>query len=679
MSAMRVGIDIDGVLADMDGAASNAPAGKLPVDFWENLAELEPGMVKQLAATAAAEQWQLFFLTRRPETGGDPAQIQTERWLERHGFARPCVHIVRGSRGKLVHALGLDLLIDDTLDNCLDAALESKAASILIWSGDPTHARRSLRGMNVDLAASLGDVLEQMTGRAVVRNRRSASAPTTPIATADKSSVATQTPLAAADKPTFAPTSPIATADRLTRRTFAIAAALFGAFAVYGSLVPLQYRAMPIDEALARFAQVPYLALGVGSRADFVSNILLFIPLAFLLSGVFLVDRRGAVRLTMAAALILSFAFALSVAIEFTQVFFPPRTVSLNDIVAETTGAAIGVALWGMFGPGLTAWTRAFLREQARPTLVVRLLQAYGVGFLVSLLIPFDITLDLGELAQKYDEGRIVLVPFGYMQASRLGIAWDLVTDILLWVPLGILASIGLALPDARRSHVAAMVAGALVVVLIEIAQLFVFTRYADVTDLLTGSLGIALGIVVANWSARPQMAHHQKERHAASQLWPAIAFLAWIVGLAFYNWAPFDFVLDRELLRQRLAELWVAPFRNYYYGSEFQAFSGISRKLMLAIPVGALLRLMLSSHPNRSAGRIQNAAVLVVGLALFAGLEAGQMLVPGRFPDLTDVLIALAGVEGGRRLVEWLRYSELRPAGSSRTVQAVADEYPPA
>src|SRR4051812_36193457 len=46
--AMRIGIDIDGVLADMAAAVSAAPDGAYSANFWEGLDEIEPGMVKQL-------------------------------------------------------------------------------------------------------------------------------------------------------------------------------------------------------------------------------------------------------------------------------------------------------------------------------------------------------------------------------------------------------------------------------------------------------------------------------------------------------------------------------------------------------------------------------------------------------------------------------------------------------
>jgi glycopeptide antibiotics resistance protein len=586
----------------------------------------------------------VFFLTRRPETGGAPAQAQTERWLERHGFARPCVHIVRGSRGKLVHALGLDLLIDDTLANCLDVALESKAACILIWTGDASHAQRSLRGMNVDIAESLGDAVERLTGRTLLRNRRPASAPESHIATA-------HTPLASAS----APESHIATADRPKRSTYALAAFLFGMFAVYGSLVPLEFRALPFDEAVARFSNIRYLRLGIGSRADFVANILLFIPLGVLLAGACLVDRPGRLRTLLSVLIIVPLLSALSMAIEFTQVFFPRRTVSLNDITAETAGGAIGVAFWLLVGQSSTEWLRAFARERRRPALVVQLLTVYGVGFIVSQWMPFDITIDLGELADKYDAGRIVTIPFTHAYPSPIALVWDYATDIVLWFPIGALAALGWTRTECPRTPLHAVAIGGCVVGLIEIGQVFVFTRYADTTDLLTGSLGIAVGAAAAAAMAGSNV-EGRFRTGTPTRLWLMTALIGWVIVLAVYSWAPFDFILDRNVLRQRVDMLFVVPFRNYYFGSEFHAFTEITRKFMFALPVGALLRLALPFDPDRAVGRLRTAMIVAAGLTIFTGLEAVQILLPARFADITDVLIAVCGVETARRLVDRLR-----------------------
>src|SRR4030088_728640 len=37
-------------------------------NFWETLQELEPGVIKRLAAIAAERRWEIMFLTKRPQT-----------------------------------------------------------------------------------------------------------------------------------------------------------------------------------------------------------------------------------------------------------------------------------------------------------------------------------------------------------------------------------------------------------------------------------------------------------------------------------------------------------------------------------------------------------------------------------------------------------------------------------
>ncbi len=70
--------------------------------------------------------------------------------------------------------------------------------------------------------------------------------------------------------------------DSLTpKRTYVILSLCYLAF-----VIPFQFRSLPIEEAIDRFRHLPYLNLGIQSRADFVANILLFIPLSFFLMGV---------------------------------------------------------------------------------------------------------------------------------------------------------------------------------------------------------------------------------------------------------------------------------------------------------------------------------------------------------------------------------------------------------
>jgi hypothetical protein len=72
--------------------------------------------------------------------------------------------------------------------------------------------------------------------------------------------------------------------------------ALFGfiylLFVIYGSLVPLIFRTMPLTKAIEAFKNIPFLELGIGSRADWVANLLLFMPLAFFLVRCRLAEKK---------------------------------------------------------------------------------------------------------------------------------------------------------------------------------------------------------------------------------------------------------------------------------------------------------------------------------------------------------------------------------------------------
>ena len=198
--SLRLGFDLDGVLADMNAAlvrearrlfpgletqspevrtasepdaAGDAPGETAPLslrltdrqerqlwdavreipNFWETLGETEPGIIARLAATAAARRWEVMFLTSRPRTAGDIVQVQSQRWLSRYGFPLPALYVVSTSRGRIAHALGLDVVVDDRPENCLDVAIESKARAILIWRDEenavPASARRlGIGGVN---------------------------------------------------------------------------------------------------------------------------------------------------------------------------------------------------------------------------------------------------------------------------------------------------------------------------------------------------------------------------------------------------------------------------------------------------------------------------------------------------------------------------------------------------
>jgi len=129
-------------------------------NFWGTLKQLEPGVIERLAAIAAERRWEIIFLTKRPESAGETAQVQSQRWLQSHGFPLPSVFVVQGSRGRIAAALGIDIVIDDRPENCLDVVVDSKARAILVWRDDERNLPAAARRLGIGVVKTVEECLD---------------------------------------------------------------------------------------------------------------------------------------------------------------------------------------------------------------------------------------------------------------------------------------------------------------------------------------------------------------------------------------------------------------------------------------------------------------------------------------------------------------------------------------
>jgi hypothetical protein len=132
-------------------------------DFWTTLQEFEPGSIARLAEVAVQRRWEIIFLTKRPETAGATAQVQSQRWLESKGFALPSLYVVQGSRGRIAAALGLDIVVDDRSENCLDVVVDSTARAILVWRDDESELPAAARRLGIGVVKSVAECLDALT------------------------------------------------------------------------------------------------------------------------------------------------------------------------------------------------------------------------------------------------------------------------------------------------------------------------------------------------------------------------------------------------------------------------------------------------------------------------------------------------------------------------------------
>ncbi|MCP4992380.1 MAG: VanZ family protein, partial [Gammaproteobacteria bacterium] len=274
------------------------------------------------------------------------------------------------------------------------------------------------------------------------------------------------------------------TTDHESRSGLILLALAYLLFVIYGSLVPLAYRPLPLEEALWQFQTIRFLDLGIGSRADWVANVLLFIPLGFLWLGVIWPRQPGFARIAI-SLLVLAIATSLSIGIEFTQLYFPPRTVSQNDILAETLGALIGIILWWRYGQRVHRWVVGALKTRGKSHLAVKLLWLYLAGLFLYSVLPLDLTISPVEIYHKWSSGKVNLIPFGFSVADPVQQLYDLVTDMLLWTPVSLLWVI-----SGRRVGMQAWAWTVLAALSLELLQFFVYSRVSDVTDILMAMAG---------------------------------------------------------------------------------------------------------------------------------------------------------------------------------------------
>jgi hypothetical protein len=102
----------------------------------------------------------VIFLTTRPTVAGATVQMQSQQWLQAHGFPLPSVFVVQRSRGRIADALELDAVVDDRAENCLDVSLDSKAQAILVWAGDPKRVPLGLDKLSVRVVSTISAAVE---------------------------------------------------------------------------------------------------------------------------------------------------------------------------------------------------------------------------------------------------------------------------------------------------------------------------------------------------------------------------------------------------------------------------------------------------------------------------------------------------------------------------------------
>lgn len=417
-------------------------------------------------------------------------------------------------------------------------------------------------------------------------------------------------------------------------------------FVIYGSLVPLQFIPISLEEALQRFTQIRYLDLGIESRADWVANILLFVPLTFLLAAIGF-KPAAQLRNVLLAAIFMAGSIALAMSIEFTQLYFPQRTVSINDMLAESLGAFTGIVLYWIYGTRFKQFLYGFAIARGQASLQIYLLISYSCLFFIYNILPLDLTLSPVELYDKWQNGRLVLLPFSGYRGTTVEVVYAVLSDIMLWMPITLLWL--LHKPQQRQLAFYSQIG--LFAVSLEFCQLFVYSRVTDVSDIFCALIAAYLARrIIARWRQyRHETPHATAEDDIAVHLRSSLRFGLTVLGysglLLLIFWYPFDFNFDRSFLYARLQEAQgKVLFQSMYFGTEYRAITALAQKLLAFIPLGVLFALLRQSLPELWQ-RKTTCVIALIYTVLFAGLLEGvQLALVDKTVDMTDSLLQILG-----------------------------------
>ncbi len=420
---------------------------------------------------------------------------------------------------------------------------------------------------------------------------------------------------------------------------------LYSLFILYGTFIPFEFsgEAVVVQSQLTRFVSLPFVnGVRQFSRADLISNVLLFVPFGFLWVGSE-IGKNIVNRLWKAFFVVGFIGGFFGLAIEIGQLFSPGRSPSLLDAICNGSGAAIG----GLFASGIFRVLRGRLGNSAvamlshRPSLL--LLALYVAAYAVDAFYPFDVTLDVSTVWHNVKYAR--WIPF------TAGVAryWpDLVIEkVWLFAAIGYVARRNLESSFVVNRGLTAWWLCVAASLAIELGKLFFSGRSPNMENFMLSSVGALLGVVLIYPLAKTEPCR----RHAL-----AILLSLTVLVSAWVELSPFDWAGSLAEWSARAERIEWLPLSAYYHADPRLALFDLLKKTLVIGPFGFVLALrahrISAAHPRLRAS--------LAGLGLGALFEAAQLGVSSHTASSTDVLLfGLASWFGA------VVFERLRPFGA--------------
>jgi VanZ family protein len=391
--------------------------------------------------------------------------------------------------------------------------------------------------------------------------------------------------------------------------------------------------------AAVRLARAFTPALRWGDAIDALRNVTLFAGLGAVWVVTSFTGKLGReIRLATLAG------FGLSAMVEAFQLFSPVRTASLVDVTTNTLGALGGALMVALL---IVEVARAKTERSYLGIPALLPAGAYALAVLCEAVTPLFRSEPhpgiYGPVLDRVLIGIRLSTPLSWGQVPLL--------DVVLFAPAGFLAVMMVAERgySPRRSWLWIAGFGAVLAIAAELAH---------------GVLGLsirweaaaihALALALGAWSAQHRLAALTQRLRGAARARAAI--LCYGALLVLWGWRPFVPEIDGSGIVAQFTSSRLIPLASLATRADVFSALNVLQQFVLYFPLGA----MLVVWPLRLSGRWSG---LAPALLFAVVIEVGHLGVAGRFFDMTNALIAWAGLGIGWTVVRrsgFKRYGEV-------------------
>jgi VanZ family protein len=413
--------------------------------------------------------------------------------------------------------------------------------------------------------------------------------------------------------------------------------ALYAVFIIYGSLVPLDFNNESLSDAVEAFLLLPFFDFDIGSRADWFTNYLLFIPLSYTL---LLINPRPKSFFSLGVKLlfVLILLVAVSVVIEFCQMFISVRVSSFKDVFAQFLGV-------------LTSFCLYFISRQQVEELLQKLESGrkrekwlnYAVALIVVFtiynLMPLDLSISPAEIHGKWASGKINFIPFASNLTDLTAYLFGVITDIVAW---GLISFC--YLKSEKYQHTSIFFKCLVVAICIEILQLFVMSRITDITDIFTAAIGVFISIqvyIALSHSGTSSLSVDEPVNRFKMFTIEA-GVLIWCVILLFFAVYPSVLIQSKAELADKWKVFFSVPLETYWQETSYGAITQLMRKVILMIPLGILVSAVSNKY---QLSKKYFMLFIALSIAYLVCLELIQLVLVGKIAVFSDIALNLLGL----------------------------------